>query len=211
MQHDAVGAGDAAARVATRRLFEVVVRDAQVVQHLTRLLLLVPQRCPALHAGVHLELLQGLGEVDALQPVRLARLVQREAVGGHRLQDVADQELAAVGHVGRDGVGAVQDALFQLAHRLGPEGHNAGDHEIKQYAQRPNVHVATEVALVFKELGRGVGGRPAESVQGLVAPTEGTEAEVTHFDSLLGSEEHVFRFDIAVYDIVFMLEKGEHN
>lgn len=209
VQQDAVDPGDGAAAVLALVVVQVLSCDAQSFQNVLHLHLVLLQLAGlGLHQieRVKLKGLHGWREVHRLQPLAGHDLVYGEAISRLWLQDATEQLLARLGHKGRDDVGAVQDAAFQLGHGVGAERHGGRHHEEEHDAQCPHVHARAHVMLVTEELGCGVRRRATERVEGLLAPAHCAETKVSNLDTGAAGVEHILRLQVAVNDIVVMLQ-----
>ena len=102
----------------------MVLADAQVVEDLERGGLGRPQ-IVLVHGRAELEGLERLAELLAVEPGGLHDLANGEAVGRHRLEDAADEQLTGIADkVGHD-VLAVEDDALEFGDGFGAERHRA--------------------------------------------------------------------------------------
>lgn len=94
-------------------------------------------------------------------------VLHREPLQRVHAQQALDQVLAPTRDIVVDVLeAALPDLLEQLVLGLGAEGVVALQHHVQQDAHRPHVRVDGHVVALGDDLGRHVGGRPAEGVDG---------------------------------------------
>ena len=157
----------------------MLLADPQVGQNPPRLPLLLRKRA-YIRARVEVVRFMTVGELLPDKPVTPLDLLKGKPILRDVFQNTPNQKHARVRHVRRHRITPVQNALLQLRNCFSSEGHEPGDDEVEQDAERPHVHVDAVVVLVLEQLGRGVGRRAAERVERVVGAGDGAEPEVAH-------------------------------
>ena len=207
VQQDPVGPRDGAPQVRAAVAEEVELCDTQLPQGCFDVRLVRAEDAGGVGqvAGREAGRREGLRVLHPPQPVAGHELLHGRAVGGHRPQDVRDDPVAGLGHVGRHDEAALQDGAAHLLQVGAGEGQGAAHHEVQQDAQGPDVGILAHVDLLSEELGGGVGRGAAGGAEGVAAAAGGAEAKVAHLDAAAGRVEDVLRLQVPVDDVVVVL------
>ena len=148
------------------------------------------------------------GKILTVEPLAAFDLGEREPVLGNVFENTADEEDTAVRHVRRHAVAAVQDALLEFSDSFRSERHQAGDHEVEQDAEGPDVDEHAVVMLVFEQFRGRVRRRATESIESFVTASDCTKSKVPDLDPVDASVENVFCFEVSMDDVVLVLWKN---
>lgn len=128
---------------------------------------------------------------NASHPVACHHLYQSEAVHRNRPQEALNDLLAGLGHIGRNGIGALQDTSLQSLGGGSLKWHCCSHHKIKQNSQGPDICVLSNIASLFEKLRRCIRWRATECVKYVTGAATCAKAKVPYFNAVCVGVKHI--------------------